>query len=314
MYPCFENYIGIRALCDSAPPPVSGLYWDDLEGLRLTQTSQMADGQFATGKAFLEAKFSFALKQFTEEIIGELPRHANYRWNGLLTSVISGEWGNTFASVPNPAVGLRINKSTAYRLAKISIRKVILYSDTTATDVPITIRDGNQDITFTADLTANVPVEVPIDYQATPSTVFILWDGAGNVNQSVHPAPCGCAPVPPITVEGWDGTAPQKLSYGIRAEVALTCDEGLLMCALAHRMGNLLLYRTAVEVAKERLASDRLNYFSFNKEEAQRLLTLWEQSYLEKRRYFFNQLPSFLNHYDDACLSCTAPVWSSVRP
>ena len=315
---CFENFIGIRAGCGDRPPPRSGLYFEDLEGLRLTQASQMADGHFATGADFLQAKFSFALKQLTEEIIGVLPKITNYHWNAVLETVSAGAFSESFSTIPNPDSGVKITKPARYRSAQLVIEKVSLWSETPAMNVPIILRDGTISQTFYANLEADRPTTLLTDYTAVHPTVFVVWDGnGGQVNDSrVTPEnDCGCRDVfSPVKVEGWDGFTTTQKTFGLTAEISLRCDETALMCALAHRLGNVLLYRTGMEVARERLASDRLNYFSMNKDEALRLLTLWEKIYEEKRHYLLTQIHSFLAQYDDYCLTCNAPRLQSILP
>lgn len=317
---CFDNIISIKDPCatyteqDPAPSSTSGYDLFDLPGISLKKANMIADEDYQNGLNLLKDKRRLAILSVQSELLAVM--NANGMVAKTATEVFStaGEFRNTLTTGTGLA-GIRItNKVTNCALKKMNIQNVYVAPVTNVdVEVDLLIIDGGITYTYPIIVKPNKTTRVNVNIQAKTSSVYIYLSSAFVPNRySINPnCGCGsgansCAAVVGIN----NGTVEDRNeSYGVWADVVCECDYSNLLCALSANglMGEIVLYKTGVNVMDEALKTDRLNYFTiYGKEDAQATKTEWENIYREKWNLLVASLRQSIVNIDRCgCVDCS---------
>jgi hypothetical protein len=71
-------------------------------------------------------------------------------------------------------------------------------------------------------------------------------------------------------------------------------------------LGEVVLYKTGINIMDERIKTDRINYFiTYGQPEAEKTLKEWNKEYTEKWNTLITALPTLLPRIDKCgCLEC----------
>lgn len=313
MLKCFENIIGIKSECNNNTKPKSGLYIEALPGIKLNSTAAIASGD-RTGVELMKDSIENAINAVKEELgVYVTP---NFRINTVVDSLKAGVFSSNYHTFAPFERGMRIQK-TKSTLTSIVIRSVIIRSNTTAPNQTLKITDGIVTYTQSVDLLAGVDVEVIIDYTCVSDNVFITLDNTAlamnktSFEETV--SGCGCSSSKNVRRDtfslkftGWNGAGNDSSSYGIQAEVQLTCNQDYIFCNVLPALHSVIFYKAGLLLCQEWLISPRLNqYTMLNREQITVLQESWEKSYDKRFKLAANSLKDYLSKLDDTCVICT---------
>lgn len=311
---CLQSIISLREICDEPTESLSGFDLFDLPGMSLTQAADIADAEYVTGKALLIDKRRIALMKIKNDLIGVLQSNdyipqtvANIFRTGTLRRD-----RDAYIVQPLNNDSWRGNVIYANRadcaLRKLYITEVYIKSDY---DGPTTLRitDDTNVYDYDITLTAGAINAITVNFKAEGKTVELLLPDTIAV-YSVNPN-CGCGGQANecARILGTFGAATTNTEgFGIWADVQCACDYDHLLCQLGRQglLGEILMYKTGIEIMDERLKTDRLNYFTtYGREEAKETKAEWYREYVDKWNILINSLPGVLPTVDRCgCIEC----------
>lgn len=310
---CLKNLFSLRSLCVGADTvPRSGLYLDDLEFFKVSSLANIADLQSAeTAKQLFEQKYALAIRNVKIEIAGKLVEKGGFRLRSVVDSEQVGCFRGQKLAPSADFRGLLIKKNVRSRMAKLHIERLRLLFHTTGI-VNVIITDGEFQKQYSIPVEAGIEKEVEVDYYAKHSTVRIV---ANNTNFSPNASVltgsrtgcCGGVSGKYTLFEAQgigESNKTTNYTYGITADVSLKCDTWELMCYLRDDLELPLMMRTAMEIAKEALSSDRMNSTVLHEDRNYQLLRNFEKEYNAKLTSVLISAQEGLKDFDPICLQC----------
>lgn len=311
---CLDNIISIPDECGESEASLSGLAISDLPGITIKQTAEIASEKFISGVNLLKDARRRAILQLRNDLISYL------QGNGYVPKLVQRIWSTLDKrdGSMRPATSLGDYRGIVIRsqqknclLRKLHIPYVYVKADHTGTLV-FRIEDGENSYPFSFDSVAGSISKVAVNFTAETDEVYILLPDVLDVYSVLPNCQCGGSTTPKsdcAKVLGYyNGIETKSEGFGIWAEVQCKCDYSYLLCHLATEglMGEILLYKTGVNIMDERLQTDRLNYFTtYGRPEAERIKEEWSALYNEKWNTLIAALPSLLPTIDKCgCIEC----------
>lgn len=326
---CFENYIGILGLCDpDIDPPKSGLYVNNLEGITLQVAAKIANSEQNTGVNLINEKIEFAIRHVADDVMTALASRG-FTFQSELSSRTLGIHRDKWIAAPTVDSGLKISLYENCPIETVVVKRVKILSKKTQT-VDLKIFDGVNTKIIPVDLVKNVVKFVELNYTVPVTGVEITTSGE-DMNNSVldgWASGGGCSSCGGwrsahssnllYKIDGYNGDTGKTsdATYGIIADIVVTCDRWRFLCMLSQRLSMIILYRTGMQIMNERLSSDRVNYLTLNKEQAQMNLDRYTAEYDKKIKQFVFEIPAFLRDYarQTPCIQCNGARMITVLP
>jgi hypothetical protein len=309
---CLDNYVGVKCL---TPPPRSGYYINDLEGLNLRYAADIADSDYVSGLEFLRSKIAFATELVLSDIVTyTLPY---FRINSIIDELTAGKFKTNFLP-PAPAdrgfeVKVRNSRLLRIRLRKVEIR--ILEANTTSA---IIVTDGNESFSFPFTTDSNGFAEIFPDYLSKTDRILVtLNDTAINVLDSQIKTCGACSSISGryLYASGWNGTSTSSSSYGLSIDLNAECSLDEIACILSPRLGLPILYRSGIEVVKEAITTDRLNSVTLlDSEKGEFLLDSYSKEYDKLIKGLIESIPLLFRRIDDCCVLCNQSRYGITIP
>jgi hypothetical protein len=207
-------------------------------------------------------------------------------------------------------------------MAAINIRCVTLYPAEDATGLTLDIVSQEGTTSYAYDAVANVPVDIIVDYTSKQPQVDVLADPSityrNTLTESRFGYSSGCLGCGAksvwcgsdwLWVAGLDGNAVSSQTFGVALQASLICQQDDIFCAFnATQLGEVLMYRAGMEVAKEALYGSRINSETLKKEAWAQLLNEWETEYTKKIALLIDSSRGMLGKYCQACIKCANPM------
>ena len=303
MAACFENFIGIR--CVSQTAPKSGLFIDDLEGINLRFAADVADSSFSSGVQLVESKIRFA----TQLVLNDIARFTIpfFRMNSIVDELVVGEWKNTFLT-PDPSDrGVRITTRES-RLLRVRVQSVQIRIMEPNFIGQIKIVDGTQVATFDFETDANGNAEVFPNYLSQTAEIYVVQDNTAiNPNNTMVKGGCSCSSKKSefMIANGWNGVTTTTTSFGLVVQANAECSTDEIGCVLAQKIRFAVLYRAGIEIIKEAITTDRLNSVTLlDSDKCEFLLTEFNNQYKQQFETVVQTLPELFSRIDDICVVC----------
>lgn len=314
---CLQSIISLREICDESgdlSQSLSGFDLFDLPGMSIRQAADIADEEYISGKALLIDKRRLATLKIKNDLLAALQSN-NYIPQTVTNVFRTGTLRrNGEARIVQPLNndGYRGNVIYANRadcaLRKLFISEVYIKSDYDG-ETTLRITDDTNVYDYDVTLTAGAINAITVNFAAEGKVVEILLPDSIAV-YSVNPN-CGCGGSSNecARILGMFGSSTtNNEGFGIWADVQCACDYDHLLCVLGKQglMGEILMYKTGIEVMDERLKTDRLNYFTtYGRDEAKETKAEWYREYVDKWNILINSLPGVLPGIDRCgCIEC----------
>ncbi len=311
---CLDNLISIPDDCGETPASLSGFAITDLPGITIKQSAAIASEKFVSGINLLRDARRRAVLQVRNDLISFL------QGNGYVPSVVQSVWSTLdkrdgsikLATSLGDFRGIVLKaQQKNCLLRKLHIPYVYVKADHTGALV-LRIEDGEHSYPFTFDSVAGSISKVAVNFTAETDEVHILLPDLVDVYSVLPNCQCGGSTTPKSNcakVAGYyNGIETKGEGFGIWADVQCKCDYSYLLCQLATDglMGEVVLYKTGINIMEERIKTDRLNYFTtYGLPEAEKTLEAWTAAYTEKWNTLIAALPTLLPRMDKCgCLEC----------
>lgn len=310
---CFENFIGIKCLSQSAPK--SGLYIDDLQGINLRFAADVADSGYISGAAMVENKINIA----TQIVMDEIARFAMpyFRMNSLIDEILAGEYQNGITTAAPLMRGVRITTRES-RLIRIRVQSVEIRIQETNFTGTIEIVDGPNSGTFPFTTDSNGRAQIFPNYLSSTAEIYVLSDNTNiNPQKTKIKGSCNCSSKKSqfMIANGWTGSTTSSDSFGLVVQAVAECDQNQIACMLSQKLRFPIWYRAGIEIVTEALTTDRLNSVTLlDKEKCQFLLDLFGQEYDKTMKSAMEQLPDFFSRLDDICVVCNQSRYVQGNP
>lgn len=315
---CLDNIISIKDPCvdystTALPTSYSGYDLFDLPGISFKKANLIADEDYLTGLNLLNDKRRLAILSIHSELMAVMNAN-NFRVR-TVTDMFNtvGELRSSYVNIGSKLAGIRItNKVYTCSIKKLKIENVYIgVRVETDTEVNLIIKDGATTYTYPITLKAGKTTRIRPGIFITQSECDIyIQNGSALYRLSINPN-CGCGSNRSgcAAVTGLlDTTTNTNESYGIWADVVCECDLSTILCALSGNslLGEIVLYKTGVNILDEGLKTDRLNFFTiYGKEEMKETKIEWENIYREKWNLFIQSLRQSLTNVDRCgCVDC----------
>lgn len=295
-----RDYVG----CDH---PLSKLFIQQIPGISLKKAAAIATPEQESGAALLRESILTA----TQFVANDFKRLVQplFSFNAIIENANECVFGKGLYFWPPAALnrGLKISRIDA-PLSRIKIRNLYIRV-VEAGAVTLKIEDGNDVYNYNLNLEAGMN-NITLNKVFKREEVFVTMDNTNfQTSQGIcktHCSTCtGSSKKSNIHIEGWNGTAADYYTYGIRADVQLICDDEELFCMCLDRLYWMILYKSAELVFDNALTTNRLNNVStFGKELAGEKVEEYALKYEEERKQVGKSLTTFLKSFRDICLTC----------
>lgn len=297
---CFDDFITYRG---SGTTPTSGLYVNDLYGVYFTKADAIHNTDYATGIAFIESMIDRAVTLVTSELRRFVMPF--FKINSVVGHYLGGEFDDDLgyhAAVADRGIRLDIAETT---LGQMVINRVTILANTNGA-VNIVVTDGEATTNYAATLVAQTEQTVEINYRCNRKRVYITCDTAiAGAEGRARMSCCGDS-FEILSVSGWTGSGLSSNHYGLRADVTVVCSQDGLACLLKDMLGLPVLYRFGIEMAREALESDRINYFTLTSRDGiKELLESYQEDYDKEMMQLARTLPKLLRRLDEFCVDCS---------
>ncbi|HYD19944.1 MAG TPA: hypothetical protein VEB40_00610 [Flavipsychrobacter sp.] len=311
---CLDNIVSIPDGCMETETSLSGFSITDLPGVTIKLGAAIADEKFVSGLNLLKDARRRAILQIRNDLLGYL------HGNGYVTQSVQRTWstldrrdGSLKAATSLGDYRGIVVKSQRRNcgLRKLHIPYTYIKANHTGSLV-LRIEDGEHSYPFSFDSVAGSISKVAVNFTAESDEVYLLLPDVLDVYSVVPNCQCGGSTTPKSdcakVVGYYNGIETKSEGFGIWAEVQCKCEYSYLLCQLATEglFGEVLLYKTGVNIMDERTKTDRLNYFTiYGTEEAEAIRQEWTELYNEKWNSLITSLPGLLPRLDKCgCIEC----------
>lgn len=298
---CFNNLIGVKALCNSQTPK-SSIYLDDV-GLSLNDIESFITSQYATAKDYFSSKQTQAVREMSQHIYNHF--QDKYLATSLIDSHRLGIYNGTqtlYAGQNYRGIQMKFNQADSFY--SVSIGEISLLVDYTGTiDVEVwDLRQNKQLDMIQVDTTAGgistVYLHKSFKSDKQPLNLFIGYDATG-IDAYVTPIKAGlcCGKVSCansyLSSQGVEivGTKYESnIDYlnhtaGLSIVYDVKCDHTSWICSHAESLALPLAYKTAelfVADALYNTSGERAtNNHTINIEQLQERFTFYMNKYNE---------------------------------
>ena len=314
---CKDNIIGIRGACSASVEQATPFFYiNDLPGINLQKSANIADVETGTGNEVLRQSIIQGVNQTQSDVINSLLDVVKF--GSVNVSRLTGALPDSYIE-RTTAEGQVLKLSSCSRMQALYIPYLKLrVRDSVA--VIVTIEDGNVTTTYNATLTGGVVSEIAIQYKATSREITIklaaagggsLWVSDGGLSYDTGACCNSCdfyyCNVLSTTADG-RGNGLQILSQTI-------CDEDALFCEIARYAAKAAWYASGIWFMEYLLSSDRINvYTTYKNDEAIDQIQRWSEVYKDELKALNQRLPKFLLQLDPCCVECNASTWKYSLP
>lgn len=320
---CLDKIISIPDSCDSSEESLSGFSVLDLPGITIKQSASIASEKFISGMNLLKDCRRRALMQIRNDLIVFL------QGNGYVPSLLQSVWSTLdkrdgsikLATSLGDFRGIVVKKQQKNCLIqKLHIPYVYVKADHTGALV-LRIEDGENSYPYTFDSVSGSISKVAVNFTAEGDEVHLLLPDVVDVYSVLPNCQCGSSSTQTkstcATVKGYyNGIETKGEGFGIWADVQCKCNYEYLLCQLATDglMGEIVLYKTGINIMEERIRTDRLNYFTtYGLPEAESTKSEWTREYIEKWNTLIQALPKVLPRLDKCgCIECGSYMIANV--
>jgi hypothetical protein len=317
MVKCFDNFIGIRGVCDSNPPK-SGLYINDLEGINLDLAAKIANINDKTGLELIKRKINFGTELALDDLRAYVRPFLNI--SHVIGNYSAGK--NIPKSYMTPMEGwrgakVRLVGKNGFEALRINKIGLTTKNEGTAT---IKVIDGTAETQIhKLELIKETETELELNYVSKTDSVFILVDTTElNVANGVFGAQkasgCNCKgggghstsfSGNNIEITGWNGSSRDPRNYGLTISASTVCSLEEILCSLKDDIKYIVLYKTGIELVKEWLNSRRINeYTTMGADQAAFLLQNWTVEYENKYKVFGENVRDLIQKTGGVCVKC----------
>jgi hypothetical protein len=324
---CLTGYIGLRGT--GYDTPISGLYLNDLPSITLAAIDKSSNSD---SKTFFET-FERVEKRAIMRLVSDISTAFSQQYR-LKTVAQSNDLGKIIGTATQaPAAELRgvsIEQRLAsyYRqssLSSVSIQTVSLYLTTTTTTA---IKIYNEE---TNELLDTFPVNgvagwnlIPINKRYDALRLFVCYDASNVTTTEMRIQQSSVTAFSSMVSWLWglSGQAlvrgakstnvndARHLSYandfhGLSMVFSLVCKWDNLICNNREAFAQALWYLMGAEMMVERLASDRFNYITLDRDQANANMTHFIGQY---NALLTNCIKGIELDTSDTCIICNAPV------
>lgn len=305
---CEQRYlIGVKDFINCDKPELN-LFIDQVPGMNLKYASKIAPEQAQSGGDFFRDCIRTATQMVFDEFTDELQKYFDF--NSIVETRNLVNFTSQLNMLSNTERGI-ILKRWRSEMAQIYIEELYIRVNQSG-QATIKIIDGANTDEVAVNLIANVNNIIKINKKYNSEEIKILMSNASfetyryelnNVGQSC--GSCGGGLGRHYIVRGWNGTQEDANPYGIGVRTNVRCFEENVICSLIPRMGFLFLYKSAIIVCKNHIATDRMNYLAtFGKDIA---VTVMEDSEIEYRKKWDTLLKITYKYLKDTkgeCIKC----------
>jgi len=324
---CFDNYIGLRGVCESTPP-TSNTFIDDVPGISLESLASTADGSNVRGTELFERQYALSVSELQSDLISALSEHVNF--NGVIALASAGFFTSTYqpAAALSRGVSLTRKNQSAIQSMRIDSAEILA---STAGNYTLQVIDGvlTTNYPFTV-ATGGLPVTVQLNYTAVTEAVKVVFDQtntAVNLGKtlSCH-TNCGsfdsdfrsyyeCYQRTGLRIRGWNGSNEDGFTYGVSVTASVVCSYDRLICAMRSNLKTMLFYRLGENLLNAILSSSRMNDYTrdgmVEKLEFQRKRCA--SLYLEHKKQVAETLKMSLRNFNDPnCMGCKGLTVQSI--
>jgi len=266
-----------------------------------TKADAIANTDYATGIEFIEYILNRAIILVTSELKRYIMPY--FKINSIVGHYLGGKFDDDleYHAVGTHDRGLRIDIKES-TLGQVIINRVrVLFNDNGVQN--ITVTDGVNTETYAVTLVAGEEQDVEINYRCVRKRVYITMDDAlhpalGDVKMDYYPD------YDILTVRGYNGDLTSS-HFGIRADVTVICSMDQVACLLKDFLGLPILYRFGIEMAREALETDRINYFTLtNRDGIKELIESYREDYDHEMEQLARSIPKLMRKLDDFCITC----------
>jgi hypothetical protein len=306
-----RTIIGIRDYADCTKPE-SGLFLNDIPGIKLKNLAAIADAEHQSGyelaKQIIRNATMFVFEDFNNKVSG------SFKYN----AVAEIRKINFFDGSILPAAPLErglVLKRWRSEMAQIYVSEVFVKSQNSGV-ATIKIIDGNVTKEYEVDLVANVEAKVLVDYQATSEQIKIVCNDtdfamySGQINKSFAGCmACGGTPDQGFYITGWDGMKEVLKYYGIGVNASVRCNEENLICLLLKKMNFIFWYKAGAMYYEELKGSTRLNPITmFSKDKLQENLDDLNEKYEKAFASFVPSINAMIKSTKGECYTCNPQI------
>lgn len=309
---CLNDIISVPD-CDNEES-LSGFSVNDLPGITIKSAAQVASEKFMSGINLIKDAKRRAILQVRNDVVTFLQA------NGYVPSIARGVWstldkrdGSLKAATSLGDYRGIVVKSQQKNclIRKIHLPAVYVKANYTGS-LTLVIEDGEKSYTYAFDSVAGSISKVYVNFTAETDEVYILLPDTVDVYSVTPNCQCGGRSTPKsdcAKVMGYyNGIETKSEGFGIWADVVCKCDYDNLLCYLATNgmLGEIVLYKTGVNIMDESIKTDRLNYFTtYKRDEAEATKAEWSNIYAEKWNTLIQALPNVLPTIDKCgCIDC----------
>lgn len=305
---CYENFINLKAACDTTAP-TSGLYIEDLPGLNVVNLAAVAGPHAQSAIDMVKD----ANRKAFNRLSSDLQSHLLTAWgNKAIEAVANLKYADDFNDADPGTVGMRI-KWTRTAMSRLRINRLYFKSESAVTNLVITITDGITSTTKTISGGAGDEIDIDMDYASTKGSIAVTFDNSlampykGNLTGHSNLACSSCTQgAKRIAFYGIDATGNNtSTTYGLLADVSLECDFDRAVCMAMHTLRIEMMYLIGHILLEEFIATQRINWIAISsKEWAQEKSAEWENRYVYKLKENSRTITNYLQQIDPTCLIC----------
>lgn len=299
--------IGIQDYYECANPE-SHLFINRLPGMELKMASAIASEQYHTGANLMKEKIKDAIKLVNHEFSELIAVHFDF--NAILMARELRNFSDNTLSQVGKERGL-VLKRWRSEMAHIYIDNLFIKVKVGGA-ATIKIIDGDTVKTINADLVSDKISKIRVDYKCESEQVRIVMDNtnfevySGSINNVSGCTGCGSRSSD-LYITGWDGNSENAKYYGIGVDATIRCYEENAICKLLPRLYFLYWYRSGIEILKEGIAGNRLNYIaSMGKDKMKELKKEYEHEYAKSMKMAETNIRTYLRTLRADCVICNS--------
>lgn len=266
---CLNDFIGIRGLCTDVTAG-SGLYINDLPGMKLKSLEGLSDNETEDFRAIWDKIYGRAQENFITDVLAFMPE--NMKANQVVESAEFGraKADETAVASTNEYKGIQIKAWGSSYLA-VEIEQAQIYSNATANNVTIKIfdtLDGVELYTGDFDLVEGwnmVQINQTILARGDRFELFVCYDGNDLTSMETNPTSSemvfSTARGAKVTV----GTTPiegnlsfESDTFGMILNWNTICSIEHFICRNKQRLKNALRYKAGIEYLIEVMMEDEV--------------------------------------------------------
>ncbi len=302
---CLENYIGLRSLKDHCeqPPPISGLYLEDLEGMTVANLASIESGKAQNVQVMFDQLLQRCGRIMMEEI--KILLQPYLRTQATIEGGRLGKFSNNVCNESELKIETCLGALQRLVIEEINVKFTV------SGEVVLTLTDGDYTETKTITSVAGEEQTIQWFYVAKTNKVSITAPVTGHTGSLFGAWRFGSnAPYKFICCN-----QTTRKVCGITAAFTIQCNYDAILCATLPHLNYPLLYSLGIEVLKEWESSTRLNFLTIHgKEWAADKREEWQIKRNEMIVAAVPGLASTLQSIDRKCVTCGGYSYAYAHP